>query len=202
MASPSPLVLATSNAGKVEELKSLLADLPFELIPASALSDAPNVTENAETLEGNALKKAKSFHDQFGTAALADDTGLEVDALDGRPGVRTARFAGPEAKPEDNKRHLLDVMKNVTDRRARFRTVVAFIDSTGNEHTFEGVCPGTVTTEARGEGGFGYDPLFRPEGYDQTFAEMSPATKNEISHRARALTAAHQFLRQQAQEAN
>lgn len=195
MAPRSPLVLATSNAGKIAELRSLLAELPVELIPASELADAPAVNENARSLEGNALKKAWAFHDRIGRAALADDTGLEVDALDGEPGVRTARFAGAQATPEDNKRHLLEQMDGIEDRSARFRTVVAFVDAEGTAHTFEGTCVGTITTEERGDEGFGYDPLFLPSGHDQTFAEMSAAEKNKISHRARALDAAYQFLR-------
>lgn len=195
MASPSPLVLATSNAGKVEELRSLLAELPIELIPATELAGAPEVNENARSLEGNALKKAWAFHDRTGHAALADDTGLEVDALDGEPGVHTARYAGAHATPDDNKRHLLKQMDGIEDRSARFRTVVAFVDGEGTAHTFEGTCVGTITTEERGTGGFGYDPLFRPSDHEQTFAEMSAAEKNEISHRARALDSAYQFLR-------
>lgn len=195
MVSPSPLVLATGNPGKVSELQSLLADLPVTLIAASELEDVPEVTEDSDTLEGNALKKAHAFHDETGFPALADDTGLEVDTLGGAPGVHTARFAGPHATPDDNKRHLLDVLKGAKNRSARFRTVVAFVDADGMEHTFEGTCAGVIATEERGDGGFGYDPLFLPDGHDETFAEMSPAAKNKISHRARALDAAHNYLR-------
>jgi len=115
-------------------------------------------------------------------------------ALNGRPGVRTARFAGPDATPDDNKHKLLEVLEGVDDRRARFRTVVALVDDAGTAHTFEGVCEGTITTAPRGDGGFGYDPLFRPKGHDQTFAEMPPAAKNDISHRRKALDALRQFL--------
>lgn len=194
MPSSHRLVLGTRNSGKVEELRSLLADLPIELVSAAALDDPPDVNEDADTLAGNAEKKAKAFHEHTGLPALADDTGLEVAALDGRPGVHTARFAGPDATPEDNKNRLLEVLDGVEDRRARFRTVVALIDEAGDVRTFEGICPGTITTEPRGVGGFGYDPLFLPEGRDQTFAEMAPAAKNEISHRRNALDALRQFL--------
>lgn len=194
MSSSHRLVLGTGNPGKVEELRSLLNDLPIELVPAAALDDPPDVDENADTLTGNAQKKAEAFHEHTGLPALADDTGLEVAALDGRPGVHTARFAGPDATPDDNKNHLLEVLEGIEDRRARFRTVVALVDEDGALRTFEGVCRGTITTEPRGEGGFGYDPLFRPEGHDQTFAEMAPETKNEISHRRHALDALRQFL--------
>ena len=188
------LVLGTGNAGKVEELRALLADLPLELIPGPTLEDPPDVEEDADTLAGNARKKAEAYRAAAGAPALADDTGLEVAALDGRPGVRTARFAGPDATPDDNKHKLLEVLEGVDDRRARFRTVVALVDDAGTAHTFEGVCEGTITTAPRGDGGFGYDPLFRPDGHDQTFAEMPPAAKNDISHRRKALDALRAFL--------
>lgn len=194
MASPRSLVLGTGNPGKVEEIRSLLADLSVELIPASHLDTVPDVEENADTLEGNALKKAQTFQAHTNRPSLADDTGLEVDALDGGPGVRTARFAGPDATDSDNKRHLLTVMDGVTNRRARFRTVIALVENEDTVHTFEGTCTGTITTEPRGKGGFGYDPLFQPDGSEQTFAEMSPEAKNEISHRRKALDALRQFL--------
>lgn len=194
MASPSRLVLGTHNAGKIKELRALLSNLPIELIPASALDEPPEVEENADTLEGNAIKKAQAFCTYAGLPALADDTGLEVAALDGRPGVHTARFAGRDATPEDNKRYLLQSLDDVEDRRARFRTVVALVYPDGTAHTFEGTCSGTITTRPRGEGGFGYDPLFRPEGYEQTFAEMPEEAKNEISHRRKALDALRECL--------
>lgn len=194
MAAPFSLVLGTGNPGKVRELRSLLDDLQINLIPAIELDDPPEVVEDADTLEGNARKKAQAFHLYTGSAALADDTGLEVEALDGGPGVHTARFAGPNATPADNKQRLLSVMENVENRRAQFRTVVALVGPDDDVHTFEGICTGTITTEPRGDGGFGYDPLFRPDGSDQTFAEMSPAAKNKISHRRKALDAVRQFL--------
>ena len=191
---PSSLVLATGNPGKIDELRALLAGLPLTLRPASDLDAPPDVTEDADTLDGNARKKARAFYEHTGLAALADDTGLEVAALDGGPGVHTARFAGPDATPDDNKRRLLDVMEGVEDRRARFRTVAALVEDDGTVRTFEGICSGTITTEPQGDGGFGYDPLFLPDGRDQTFAEMPPETKNQISHRRKALDAVRQFL--------
>lgn len=194
MTSTSRLVLGTHNSGKVDELRSLLADLPFELLPASALEAPPEVEEDRDTLQGNARKKAKCFYRHTGLPSLADDTGLEVDALDGAPGVQTARFAGPDATPDDNKRRLLEVLEGVQDRRARFRTVIALVDEEGTVRTFEGTCEGTITTKPRGRGGFGYDPLFLPDGHTQTFAEMSPEAKNEISHRRKALNALRQHL--------
>ncbi len=194
MSLPSTLVLATGNPGKVDELRALLADLSIILVPAADLDNPPEVVEDAETLAGNARKKARAFHDHTARATLADDTGLEVAALDGRPGVHTARFAGPDATPDANKRRLLDELEGVADRRARFRTVVALVTADGTAHTFEGICRGTITTAPRGTGGFGYDPLFQPEGHDQTFAEMPADAKNEVSHRRRALDALHDFL--------
>jgi len=194
MSLPSTLVLATGNPGKVDELRALLADLSIILVPAADLDNPPEVVEDAETLAGNARKKARAFHDHAARATLADDTGLEVAALDGRPGVHTARFAGPDATPDANKRRLLDELEGVADRRARFRTVVALVTADGTAHTFEGICRGTITTAPRGTGGFGYDPLFQPEGHDQTFAEMPADAKNEVSHRRRALDALHDFL--------
>ncbi len=194
MTTLSPLVLATGNPGKVDELRALLGDLNQTLLPASELGASLTVTEDAGSLDGNARKKARAYHDNTGHAALADDTGLEVAALDGAPGVHTARFAGADATPEDNKQKLLTVMDGVDDRCARFRTVVALIDANGTSHTFEGRCEGTIVPAPRGDGGFGYDPLFRPDGYDQTFAEMPTATKNKISHRREALDALRTFL--------
>lgn len=187
------LVLGTGNPGKVDELHALLSDLSVDLVPASSLDAPPDVEEDADTLAGNAKKKAEAFHRHSGLPALADDTGLEVAALDGRPGVHTARFAGPDATPDDNKRKLLEVLDGVAERRARFRTVVALVADDA-VHTFEGVCEGTITTASRGDGGFGYDPLFQPDGHEQTFAEMPPDAKNEISHRRKALDALRSFL--------
>ncbi len=194
MSSLHRLVLGTGNPGKVEELRALLTDLSIELIPASTLDDPPEVVEDADTLTGNAEKKARAFSAHTGHPALADDTGLEVAALDGAPGVRTARFAGPDATPADNIEHLLSVLAGEEDRRAQFRTVVALIDDKDTAHTFEGVCTGTITTAPRGDGGFGYDPLFQPDGYTQTFGEMPADEKNKISHRRKALDALRHFL--------
>jgi len=189
MAESFTLVLATRNPGKVAEMRDLLADLPVRLIPADALDAPPDVEEDAPTLRGNARKKADALHRHTGHPALADDTGLEVEALDGAPGVHTARFAGPDATPADNNEQLLQALQDADTRRARFRTVVAFVDGK-DVHDFEGVCEGSIAEAPRGEMGFGYDPLFVPEGEQQTFAEMSAAQKNAISHRKHAL---HQF---------
>ncbi len=187
------IVLATRNPGKVAELRALLADLPVELVSA-AETGAPEVEEDAPTLEGNARKKAWALWAHTGLPALADDTGLEVDALGGAPGVRAARFAGPDADAEANRARLLRDLGGVAERSARFRTVLAFAED-GEVALFEGVCSGVITDSERGEGGFGYDVLFQPEGEAQTFAEMSPEAKNRISHRGRALAGFAEFLR-------
>ncbi len=191
------IVLATRNPGKVAEMRDLLRGLGkrVRLVSADALDASPDVEEDAPTLEGNARKKAMAFYRYTGRPALADDTGLEVDALDGAPGVYTARFAGPDATPADNNAKLLDALGGKDSRRARFRTVVAFVDADGDVHTFEGVCEGRIAPAPRGSGGFGYDPVFVPEGETRTFAEMSPAEKNAISHRKQALHKFAAFLR-------
>jgi XTP/dITP diphosphohydrolase len=154
------------------------------------------VIEDAATLEGNAEKKARALHAFTGLPALADDTGLEVAALDGRPGVRSARFAGETATDADNRARLLAELHGQSDRRARFRTVLAFVDEAGALHTFAGVCAGRILDEERGAGGFGYDALFVPDGHAETFAEMTKEAKNRISHRALALAAFAAWLEQ------
>ncbi|MEM1125905.1 MAG: RdgB/HAM1 family non-canonical purine NTP pyrophosphatase [Bacteroidota bacterium] len=182
------LVLATRNPGKVKEFRSLLAEVPLVVQSAADLRGAPDVEEDAPTLEGNAEKKAWALHRFSGQPSLADDTGLEVDALEGRPGVHSARFAGPQASDAENRAHLLQALTGVAHRRARFRTVLALATDTGLR-LFEGVCTGTILTTERGTGGFGYDPLFVPDGSTRTFAEMTSVEKNQVSHRARALAA-------------
>lgn len=192
------ILLATRNAGKVREMRSLLSDLSVELISAMDLDDPPEVEEDADTLEGNARKKAEVLHAYAGLPALADDTGLEVDRLDGRPGVRSARYAGPEADDAANRRRLLEELEGVSERAARFRTVIAFVDQTGL-HQFEGICRGRITDEEMGSGGFGYDSIFVPEDGRRTFAELSPDEKNEVSHRGRALRLLVDYLRNRLQ---
>lgn len=190
------LVLATRNPGKVNEIRALLSHLPVVPVPADALNQPLDVVEDAPTLSGNARKKALAYHRHTSSASLADDTGLEVDALDGAPGVHTARFAGPEATAVDNIAALLDALNDVppADRTARFRTVVCFVTDDGTPHTFEGVCNGRILTAPRGSGGFGYDPVFSPDGDARSFAEMDAEAKNAISHRKKALAAFSTFF--------
>lgn len=196
----SSLVLATRNAGKVRELSRRLDGLGLHL--TAAPEEAPPVEEDAPTLVGNALKKARALHVFTGRPALADDTGLEVDALGGQPGVHSARFAGPEATDADNRRRLLERLAATPEaaRSARFRTVLALVTADG-ERTFEGVCEGRIERAERGAEGFGYDALFVPEGHRETFAEMPLDLKNRISHRARALDAFVAYLEESSGEA-
>ena len=182
------IVLASRNRHKIEELKETLRPLGIELKSALEFEDLKEVEEDKLTLEGNAIKKARYVYEETGLSALADDTGLEVDALDGRPGVFSARYAGEEASYEDNVHKLLEELAGVDlkDRKAQFRTVAALVSQDGT-HTFEGICRGVILTERRGEKGFGYDPVFQPDGYEETFAEMDSETKNKISHRGKAI---------------
>lgn len=179
------LVCATSNPGKVEEIQSILGDA-VDLVPRPP--DVPDVVEDADTLEGNARLKAVAIAEAAGAPAVADDTGLEVVALGGAPGVRTGRFAGESATDAQNRTKLLDALAGITDRRARFRTVVLVAWPDGREVAVDGVCEGAIADAERGDGGFGYDALFVPsDGDGRTFAEMGEGEKDAISHRGRAL---------------
>ena len=183
------LVLATHNRHKARELEALLQDAGIEILTLDAFPHVGKIEEDSPTLEGNALKKAREVFRQTGLPSLADDTGLEVDALGGAPGVFSSRYAGPQATYADNVAKLLKELQGVADaeRTARFRCVLAFVAHNGVEHVVEGVCRGSIIREPRGLHGFGYDPVFLPEGFSQTFAEMDADTKNRISHRAAAL---------------
>lgn len=191
MPEPLDLLLATRNDGKVEELRALLADLPVRLHTLADDSGAPDVVEDQPTLEGNARKKAETLAAFAGMMALADDTGLEVKTLEGRPGVRTARFAGEKATSEENRRKLLRLLEGRAERAAQFRTVAALATPEGSTHCVEGRCRGHIAHSERGTGGFGYDAVFVPAGSpgdrERTFAEMSANEKNALSHRRRAL---------------
>ncbi|SMO89032.1 RdgB/HAM1 family non-canonical purine NTP pyrophosphatase [Fodinibius sediminis] len=193
------IVLASQNKHKIEELRATLAPLNITLKSTYDFPELEEVIEDKATLEGNALKKARYVYEKTGYPALSDDTGLEVDALEGRPGVYSARYAGESASYQDNVNKLLDELAGVSseNRGARFRTVVALVSDEGTE-TFEGICRGDILTEERGEGGFGYDPVFRPEGYDQTFAELDSEIKNKISHRGKAIEAFYHWLKKKS----
>ena len=185
------LVVASKNTDKITEIEEVLEGLGFVDEIVRDL-DWDDVEETGSTLHENALLKARSVVEATGLPVIADDTGLEVDALGGRPGVHTARFAGPDASYEDNVRLMLDTLDGVSDRGARFRTVVALAFPDGVEITAEGSLEGRITGERRGDRGFGYDPVFEVEG--RTLAEMSAKEKNEFSHRARALRALAESL--------
>lgn len=185
------LVVASKNPDKITEIEDVLTRLGMAGEIVRGL-DWDDVEETGETLEANALLKARAVVEAVGLPSLADDTGLEVEALDGAPGVTTARFAGPEASYADNVSHLLDVLDGVGDRSARFRTVVALVMPDGLEVVAHGSVDGVITTERRGEGGFGYDPVFEVDG--RTLAEMSAEEKHELSHRARAIRALGDIL--------
>ena len=180
------LVVASQNPDKISEIEHVLVDLPHPIEVVRGLS-WPEIEETEDTLEGNALLKAATVAELTGIAALADDTGLEVKALDGAPGVYSARYAGERATYDDNVDKLLEAMSGVADRAARFRTAMAIVTPSGEKLVVEGVLDGSIGEERRGDGGFGYDPVFVVD--HRTLAEMEPAEKNAISHRGRALRA-------------
>jgi XTP/dITP diphosphohydrolase len=181
------LLVATSNPGKLTEFRELLEGHVGMLL-SSASVNAPAVVEDATTLQGNAEKKARALFELSGIPSLGDDTGLEVFSLGGRPGVLSARYAGPDGDAARNMAKLLRELSGQSDRSAQFRTAIVYVDGTSTR-TYEGVCRGSILDSARGEGGFGYDPLFKPDGESGTFAELSSARKNTISHRGRAMQA-------------
>jgi XTP/dITP diphosphohydrolase len=194
------IVLASRNKHKIKELRETLAPLGIELKSTYDFPDLEEIEEDADTLEGNALKKARYVHNKTGLPALSDDTGLEVDALNGRPGVYSARYAGENASYQDNVDKLLDELADIAmeQRGAQFRTVAAFVTN-DESYTYEGVCRGMILTEERGSGGFGYDPVFRPADYKKTFAELDPQIKNEISHRGKAIQKFYDWLENEKQ---
>ncbi|WP_300727086.1 non-canonical purine NTP diphosphatase [uncultured Bacteroides sp.] len=180
------LVFATNNAHKLEEIRAILGD-KIEVLSLNDIDCHADIPETADTLEGNAALKAEYIYKNYGLDCFADDTGLEVEALDGAPGVYSARYAGGEGHDsEANMKRLLKELEGKDNRRAQFRTVICLIEG-GEEHFFEGIVKGRIIEEKRGGSGFGYDPIFVPEGYTETFAEMGGEEKNKISHRARAV---------------
>ena len=183
------IVFATANRHKLEEVRAMLPG-NLQIKSLSDLGFAGDIPETEATLEGNALLKVRYIHERYGVPCFADDTGLEVEALNGAPGVYSARYAGVEGTQElrakANISKLLHKLAGKTNRRARFRTVIAYIDADNHSHLFEGVVNGVIIEKATGNEGFGYDPIFMPDGYNVTFAQMPLAEKNLISHRARA----------------
>lgn len=188
------LVFATNNAHKLEEVSAII-DSRFEIHSLAEIGCHEDIQETAHTLEGNALLKARYIYEKYGYDCFSDDTGLEVDALNGAPGVRSARYAGEEKDAQANMRKLLSELKAKSNRNARFRTVVALILN-GKEFLFDGVVEGKILEEKRGDGGFGYDPIFVPDGFDETFAQLDAEVKNDISHRGKAIRKLAEFLLQ------
>lgn len=187
------LVFATNNKHKLDEVRKITAQHNIEVVSLADIHCHDEIPETADTLEGNALQKAQYIQDKFGLDCFADDTGLEVEALDNAPGVYSARYAGPGHDSEANMQKLLQEMEGKTNRKARFRTVIALIIG-DKQYCFSGIVNGTITSEKKGENGFGYDPIFIPEGYEQTFAELGDFVKNKISHRAKAVEQLDHFL--------
>ena len=190
------LLIATHNQGKLREYRALLADLPLKVVNLDEAGVDFDVDETGTTFAENALLKARAYAAATGLLTWADDSGLEVDALDGAPGVYSARYAGPDATDEDRYRKLLHTLAAQPDapRTARFRCVVALVTPDGAAYTTDGVCPGVIIDAPRGSHGFGYDPVFLLPDLGQTMAELPPETKNRISHRGRAAAAAKTVL--------
>ena len=192
------LLIATRNRGKLQEFRALLAGVSIELCDLNSFPAIASVAETGSTFTENASLKASGYAGQAGVMTLADDSGLEVEALDGAPGVLSARYAGPCASDTERVDKLLAELSRLDagNRAARFVSVVAVSDSSGTIlNVSRGVCHGTIVEAPRGANGFGYDPIFAPEGFDKTFAELTSQVKNEISHRARACRGAAEFLR-------
>jgi len=188
------LLFVTNNAHKLTEIRQIAGN-QMEILSLADTGFSGEIEETAPDLEGNALQKARFVHNLYGFNCFADDTGLEVDALDGAPGVLSARYAGIKATYADNVNKLLTEMEGKTQRTARFRTVIALILN-DTEYLFEGRIEGTISLSTSGDEGFGYDPVFVPQGYTQTFAELPAAEKNRISHRGLAVEKLMQFLHQ------
>lgn len=186
------IVFATQNSNKAREIQALLPR-SIEIQTLSDIRCDEDIPETAVTLEGNASQKSHYVLEKFGFNCFADDTGLEIEALNGEPGIYSARYAGEDKNAEKNMNLVLEKMKGIENRKARFRTVISLIVD-GEEHLFEGIVDGEITFEKSGKEGFGYDPIFKPTGYDKTFSEMTMEEKNEISHRGKAVNKLVEFL--------
>lgn len=188
------LVFATNNRHKLDEVRAIVGN-KVEVLSLNDIGCHDDIPETADTLQGNALIKARYIYKKFGVDCFADDTGLEVEALDGAPGVFSARYAGEECDSEANMQKLLQNLTGKSNRNAQFRTVIALIIK-GEEKLFNGIVKGTITEEKRGDSGFGYDPVFVPEGFSESFAQMSGDMKNSISHRYRATLELSNYLKE------
>jgi XTP/dITP diphosphohydrolase len=190
------IVIASRNEGKIKEIKNFLHSLDIEILSMADFPEIPDVVEDGNTFEENALKKAKAVFEHVKQTTIADDSGLEVNYLNGLPGVLSSRYAGNNATDLQNCLKLLDELKGVEmeNRKARFKCVIILTNPLYHNLVFEGKCEGYIIDEMKGERGFGYDPLFVPEGYNKTFAELDLVTKNKISHRGKALAALRSFV--------
>ncbi|HEY9221682.1 MAG TPA: non-canonical purine NTP diphosphatase [Lutibacter sp.] len=188
------LVFATNNQHKLQEVQAMLTN--FEIVSLADIHCFGEIPETADTLEGNAILKANFITEQYGLDCFADDTGLEVEALNNEPCVYSARYAGESNNAEANMNKLLNNLKNYPNRRAQFKTAIA-LNIQGKQFIFEGVCKGTILTEKRGDSGFGYDPIFMPDGFNRSFAEMNLNEKGSISHRGKAVEKLVAFLNEQ-----
>ncbi len=186
------LVFATNNTNKIKEVQALVPK-HIELLSLADIGCTEDIPETAPTLSGNAKQKANYVKEKYGYDCFADDTGLEIEALQGAPGVYSARYAGASKDPDANMNKVLHELGDTPNRNAQFKTVIALILD-GNTHVFTGICKGTITTARQGIEGFGYDPIFTPEGYSKTFAELTLSKKNEISHRGKAVALCIDFL--------
>lgn len=188
------LVFATNNLHKLEEVATILGD-NIELLSLKDIHCDVDIPETADTLEGNALLKSEYVYNNYGLDAFADDTGLEIEALNNEPGVYSARYAGEDKSSQANMLKVLDKLQGVENRKAQFRTVISLLLD-GKPYLFEGIIQGKIIEEKRGEAGFGYDPIFMPDGFDKTFAELGNEIKNKISHRAIAVNKLCEFLKE------
>ena len=188
------LVFATNNRHKLDEVRAIVGDR-VEVLSLNDIECHDEIPETADTLQGNALIKARYIYEKYGLDCFADDTGLEVEALGGEPGVYSARYAGEECSSEANMQKLLHNLTGKSNRKAQFRTVIALIIN-GEEKLFNGIVKGSITEEKRGDSGFGYDPIFIPEGFSESFAQMSSEQKNSISHRYRATEQLSNYLKE------
>ena len=191
------IIFATSNPHKISEVQKILSG-QYHIQPMSEIGCHEDIPETSPTIEGNALQKARYLHQNYQVDCFSEDTGLEIDALNGEPGVITARYAGPQRDSIANMELALQKLGDTDNRSARFRTVIALILDQ-KEYTFEGIVEGQIARQRSGDGGFGYDPVFVPDGFDKTFAELPVEIKNQISHRARAVEKLVQFLKNLAQ---
>ncbi|CAN1487205.1 COG0127 Xanthosine triphosphate pyrophosphatase [Flavobacteriaceae bacterium] len=186
------IVFASNNKNKILEIQSMLPN-SIQIVSLESIGCLEEIPETSETIEGNAILKANYVTENFGFDCFADDTGLEVEALNGEPGVYSARYAGEQRNADDNMNKLLDELADKTNRTAQFKTVIA-LNLNGKQYLFEGIASGEIIKEKIGFGGFGYDPIFKPTNYDETFAQLSLDIKNEISHRGKATKALLEFL--------